>query len=206
MKYDSIGLTFNNEVEEAVAGIIYRIVVDIRKELSMSYNVHKGLYKNYSGLCDTSIEMLADKLKRYGIKAKIEIQCNGIHGEQRHSPRLDSSFWSYQHTWAVVKMMGVTMYVDPTSSQFKDIYQYIPDFYISTKKPEWYYPDSENPIYGNKIMRYLNDHIQIPRKVKLPNGMIARTKDGLIEYIQYEIWGKISDSMNKQERKPRRIL
>lgn len=206
MKFDSMGITFSNEVEEAVAGILYNMVIEIRKELSMQYDIYKGEYENYSGLCDLSIIMLCDKLNKYTNKTKVEIVCTPVHGEQQHVPRLDSSFWYYQHTWAIVKMMGVTMYVDPTSGQFKNIYKYIPDFYISTKKPDWFYADSENPLYSNKFIRFLNDHIQISRKVKLSNGVITCTKDGIVEYIQYDIWGKLSNSLNKQEKKPRRKI
>lgn len=200
MKSDSNGLKFRNKTEETVASIIYPIVVKIRKDLMLKYDVFQGEYRNYTGLCDTSVKMLSEELQKYATENNISIECHGIHGEQKHSPRLNSCLWSVQHTWAIVKMMGVTMYVDPTSSQFKRIYHFIPDFYISCRKPRWYYPDSKNPVYNNRITGSINKYIKIPTVKTFNSGKVIRYKAGIIEYFQYEIWGRIADLMHKQER------
>lgn len=200
MKTDSIGLRFKTENQQIVASILYKLVIEVRKELAKSHNVYRGDYKNYTGLCDLSVELLRHKLEEYSKENNVEIECHSIHGEQKHTWKIYSCLWSLQHTWAVVKMMGVTMYVDPTSEQFKRMYLFIPDLYISTRKPKWYYPDKHNPVYCNKITRYLNDHIKIPITISLSNGNVTKGRAGIIEFIQYEIWGRICDSMKKQER------
>lgn len=200
MKSDSLGLTFRTEKEKTVSSILYKMVIEIRKELAKSHDVVSGDKKNYTGLCDIAVNMLHDKLKVYAETNYVEIESRSIHGEQRHTWKLHSCLWPLQHTWAVVKMMDVTMYVDPTSGQFSRLYFYIPDFYISTRKPKWYYPDNKNPAYCNKITRYLNDHIKIPVHITQCNGSVIKGKEGIIEFIQYQIWGKFCDLMHKQER------
>lgn len=207
MKSDSIGLKFKNSTEEHVSSILYNIVVEIRNELAKQYNVYRGECENYTGLCDMSVDLLILKLRKYAEEHDMSIDCHGIHGEQKHSPRLNSCLWPVQHTWAVVKMMGVTMYVDPTSSQFKRMYYYIPDFYISTRKPKWYYPDSKN-IAFMPVFRFINKHIKVPvTKFDYTGTYKLHTyKEGIIEWFQYEIWGKICDSRRKQERRHVRQL
>lgn len=74
-----------------------------------------------------------------------------IHGEQRHSPKIDEECWGIEHTWISVRYKNITVYCDPTSSQFKWLWKDIPDYYVSTTKPRWFYPDSENPEWNKNI-------------------------------------------------------
>jgi len=97
-------------------------------------------------------------------------------------------------------MMNTIMYVDPTSGQFTRMYGYIPDFYISTREPKWCYPDEKNPVWSNSITSTLNKKIKIPSSMTEENGKVIKFKEGIVEYFQYVLWGKISDSLKLQER------
>ena len=94
-------------------------------------------------------------------------------------------------------MITFFIYVDPTSSQFSYIHDDIPDYYISTDKPKWYYPDDENPAWKG-ITKKINSLIRITRKI---NG--NKVHYGIIEFIQYEIWGIISDLIRSDELRKR---
>jgi len=201
MKSDSLGIKFINRKEQKAARILYDIVVSVRKDIAKSYDISKIDYTNYQGLCNLAIELTIDRLKRYGNEHNIKVEFKIIHGEQKHSPYLNSSLWSIQHTWIIVTIIGVTMYVDPTSGQFKRIYDYIPDFYISTIKPKWFYPDSDNPAFNTAFTRWINKNIRIPVTKKSYDGKITKFKLGIIQFCQYKIWGKICDSRKLQERK-----
>lgn len=196
MKTDSMDRRFKNEEEKVLAEICHDMVVLIRKNLAKEFDVVNE-FPNYSGLCDTSITMLMILCKEYSKVNNINLECRGIHGEQSHHVRLDSKCWGYQHTWAVVRCHGIDMYVDPTSGQFQCIYDDIPDFYVSTKKPKWYYPDKKNPQFNNRFTRKLNELITFHRKVTFSNGKTINVTDGIIEILQYEVWGKISDMIRK---------
>ena len=195
MKYDSMGLSFKTKEEQDLASLLYKMVLSIRRDLAVSYNVVRGPYKNYEGLCYTSIEMLERKIKRFNNENNTNIELIKIHGEQAHSKNLISNYWHVQHTWAVVKLNNTKIYVDPTSSQFKDFYPYIPDFYISDKKPKWYYADRDNPRWNNICVRWLNDHIGIKKTLRARNGSKYTVREGIIEYIQYDIYGKLCDML-----------
>lgn len=80
-------------------------------------------------------------------------------------------------------------YVDPTMGQFKYLYNNIPDYWVSTKNPAryYYYQDRKNPAWHPFITRFINQNIKVPVEY---NGEMH--KEGIIEFIQYEIWGKIS--------------
>lgn len=196
MKIDNIDIDFKNEEEQILAQICYDMVMVIRKHLANSYD--DAELTNYEGLCDLSIKMLAKACDVYSETNSITLICQGIHGEQCHNSRVKSEFWPCQHTWAVVRVKGnkTKMYVDPTSGQFKNFHEDIPDFYISPKKPKWYYPDSENPIWCNKIIHKINEKIQIPRDIHV-DDIVINGKEGIIEYLQYGIWGRISDWIYK---------
>ena len=141
-------------------------------------------------------KMLNDKLIEYADTHEIAIKCTAIHGEQKHNSRIDSSYWMYQHTWALVTINEISIYVDPTSSQFKYLYSDIPDFYISTIAPPWYYPDLKNPAFHPAFTRWIDEHIKIPLlHYKRFNGKCP--KAGIIEFFQYEIWGRLCDMKRK---------
>lgn len=145
---------------------IERYVKIIRNELAKEYNIIEGEYKNYTGLCDKACVLLAEKLKRsYNIEF--------IHGEQRHNIMINPDYWNYEHTWLKVYNSNIVMYVDPTSGQFKWLHKDIPDYYISKKKPKWYYPDSKNLRFNKIICKIIEEKFRI------------------IEFIQFEIWRNI---------------
>ena len=195
--YVSLFKFIANNTEENAINFLIDIVVEIRNELAIEYDIlNRDEFEDYRSLCDTSIKMLNNKLIEYMDAYEIAIKCTAIHGEQKHNSRIDSSYWFYQHTWALVTINEISIYVDPTSSQFRYLYPDIPDFYISTIAPPWYYPDSKNPVFNNKITRWIDDHIKIPLLYyKRFDG--KHPKLGIIEFFQYEIWGGLCDMKRK---------
>jgi hypothetical protein len=171
--------------KETLINIMKPIVLSVRKELAMDYNINSNYYKDYTGLCDKAFTLFEEKIKEYNKANRTSIEVLHFHGEQRHSPRIDPKCWPYQHTWMGVMYDGIVLYIDPTSSQFKDLYNDIPDYYISPVKPRWFYSDRENPLW-NGFTRVLNNKIRIKRK-----GEEDDITDGIIEFCQYEIWGGI---------------
>lgn len=186
-----------DNTEKNAIKLLTDIVIEIRNELAIEYDIFNcDEFKDYRSLCDTSIKMLNDKLIEYADTHEITIKCTAIHGEQKHNSRIDSSYWMYQHTWALVTINEISIYVDPTSSQFKYLYSDIPDFYISTIAPPWYYPDTKNPVFHPAFTRWIDEHIKIPLlHYKRFNG--KRPKAGIIEFFQYEIWGGLCDMKRK---------
>lgn len=186
--------------KEIIRRYIEPVVLSIREELAKKYDIDCGQYCNYRGLCDKSIIMLINKMNGIDIADISRLCVDSIHGEQSHHPRLESKNWCMQHTWAVVKIFGLEFYVDPTSQQFKDFYTDIPDYYISAEKPKWYYPDDDNPAWRG-LSNKINDVIEIRHKVwnKSDNKYYV-IHDGIISFIQYEIWGKISDILRKVKK------
>lgn len=183
--------------DEIIQKYIEPAVVSIREELAEKYDVNSGTFHNYKGLCDKSIIMLIDKMNGIDVADISKLYVDPIHGEQSHHPRLESKKWHLQHTWAIVKIFGIEIYVDPTSQQFKDLYNDIPDYYISGTKPKWYYPDDDNPAWRG-ILNKVNDIIEIKHKMKnKSDNKHYVVHDGIIEFIQYEIYGKISDLLRK---------
>jgi hypothetical protein len=79
-------------------------------------------------------------------------------------------------------------YVDPTSSQFYNIYEDVPDYYIHFDKPFWFYPDIDN-WYISKTCLWIDDHLRI--KLHDEDGTVHSV--GIIEYLIYGVWGKICD-------------
>lgn len=142
--------------------------------------VRKGLFDVYDrpdfwGLCNIAADLLEDEIDSIFNENGIKIyEYEIIHGEMRHNPRIRSDYWELEHTWARVKVDGYTIYLDPTSAQFRDLFTDIPDYYISTKKPKWYYPDENNPAF-----------------------MVKRDDwTECIRVIQYKLWGRMSDFIN----------
>lgn len=74
-----------------------------------------------------------------------------VHGEQAHSTKIKEEYWGIEHTWIAVHYKDITVYADPTASQFKWLWHDIPDYYVSTRKPKWFYPDSENPRWNKNV-------------------------------------------------------
>ena len=179
---------------------VKQIVLGIREQLAKEYDLVED-YKDYSGLCDEAYIRFKREIESLNVQYNTDFEVLHFHGEQSHSPRIDQKHWSYQHTWTGIKLYGkILLYVDPTSQQFKDIYPDISDYYISPISPPWYYSDRENPRY-NGWTGYLNDRIIIKHKHKFSNGETRKVKDGIIEFCQYEIWGRISNLIRKILRK-----
>lgn len=183
------------EIQE-VTELISQVVECVRAQLSITYNVDSEGYQNFAGLCDTASSICSDCIKdeidkHYGL----DIEVKTIHGEQSHHPRIPSRKWAIQHTWMKVMLPDYTIYVDPTSGQFQHLYHDIPDFYISTEKPYWYYPDRSNPVW-NGITKYLNDKIKFRRVIKFQDKDLI-VHNGIIEILQFDVWGNISDFIRK---------
>lgn len=165
---------------------IDKIVLLVREELRTKYpdNI------NLSGLCNISVTMLMDKLIDIGIDESLLIS---MHGELTHSPAIESNYWPIEHTMLTLVLDGKTIWIDPTSEQFKDIIPNIPDYIISNHKPKWFYPDERNPAYSGPT-KYINRiRFHTWYKDQLVYG-------GLIEFIQYNIWGRLSDIIRKIKR------
>ena len=173
---------------------IIPIVISIREQLYENYNVVNTWSENldYRGLCDTAYTMLKDRIDLFNKLHNVNWQVIHFHGEQAHTPRINSKNWIYQHTWAAITDGIDTIYIDITSQQFRWLYPDIPDYYISFKPPKWYYSDKKNPAWSG-ITGKLNRKFRIKRKIKLKGGSIVDTSDGIIELCQYEIWGPVSN-------------
>lgn len=150
----------------------------------------------YAGLCYQATSMFLEEMKESCEKRGIPLKFKSIHGEQRHNPNLHSTKWHFQHQWCWVDLLGKRYYVDCTCGQFKDLYDDIPDYYISIKKPKWFLDDRKN-IAFNGFTKWLNQKIIIRRRVVLTDMGKTEVHDGIIEFIQYEIWGPISDFIRK---------
>ena len=173
--------------------MLQHIILDVRKELSLNYDITSKDFLNYTGLCDRSIvsvfakfnERVAPLLNKHDIPYKLI----PIHGEQKHSFKISSQYWPYQHTWGKIVISGKAYYVDPTSQQFKWIYgDDIPDYYVSTNPPKWYYPDINNPVF-NRPWSVLQ-HITVPFR-----DSDGYSKIPLIDFMQYYVWSTISEKI-----------
>lgn len=156
----------------------------VRIELAEKFDVENDPYYKYQGLCDAACKMFEEKMNEFNDKFGYHIETHIIHGEQKHSPKIHSNKWYFEHTWCYIIFGGHKIYVDPTSSQFQSIYNDIPDYYISDKKPKWYYPDSNNPLFWSIFKKFHNEKIT-----------------DFLQFIpwsmQYVIWAKISDFIHK---------
>ena len=154
---------------------IERLVLGIRKYLSERYNVihPDSQHYNYTGLCDMATGMLASYLIPLGDNFGFTV--TSIHGEQRHTPRIRSTNWQYEHTWLKLtsQYSGKSCYVDCTSQQFQRLYDDIPDYYISTKPPKWYKPDTHHlKVNLYKYSKRLSD---------------------TVSWLEYHTWAPISN-------------
>jgi len=184
---DNDYLNHKTNKEKIINDLILPAVIRVRNKLLAENPDNLKL----TGLCDRASKLfeyefyqqLDEHWQYQCFKIKIKI----VHGEQKHTPVLKSNKWFYEHTWVELSMLGYHFHIDPTSSQFQHFYKDIPNFYISTKKPKWYYPDKKNPCYSNKITQFINDNIKIPYECR---------RIRCIEYFQYVIWGTISDKIH----------
>lgn len=180
--------------------IIHFNVKCVRRELVSQTVGPDPLHPDYAGLCYQATHMFIEKMQNSCNIRGIPLKYKSIHGEQRHNPNLPSTKWPYQHQWCWVELLGRRYYVDCTCGQFKSMYDDIPDYYISIKRPKWFLSDRRN-IAFNGITKWLNQKIIIRRQVVLTDWGETEVHDGIIEFIQYEIWGPISDFIRKMLRR-----
>jgi len=184
-------------MNSVVYEVLERKVKYVRRFLRNKYyaDTCKG-NDDFAGLCIEATKLFMDKIRSSCDHSEIPVKIKEIHGEQSHCPRLQSKYWCFQHDWCCVDIAGEVYYVDCTCGQFKRLYDDIPDYYISTKKPKWFLPDREN-IAFNGITKKINQCIIIHRKITDVDGKKRVVNDCIIEFIQYEIWGRISDLIRK---------
>lgn len=182
-------------LERFIKNDLSKIVESVRHEIKEYNEADKDF--DFNGFCDEASDSLIFKIKRYMDDTfGIQINAYRIHGEQKHTPKIPSIKWSLQHTWVAIVLSNNVIYVDATCQQFQDLYDDIPNYYISGKPPKWFYPDSKNWVYGVKFTRWIN------KKIKIKHSLMH---EGIIEFIQYSVWGTISDLIRKVLYKNERI-
>ena len=171
--------------------IIKPAVLNVQSTLSEKYQDEK--YEYYEGLCDLSVDLLIEEFKNCKLfdlsnpHALFYKDLHGIHGELRHDTRIPSTSWAMEHTMCTITINGITFYIDPTCLQFRDLYDYMPQFYIDTEVPDWFYPDRKNPIW-TKWGQFIDTHIMIKKQGH---------NIGILSYMEYWIRGTISDYIRK---------
>lgn len=194
MNYTDTSIT-----DSLITSVIPQMIEGIRNELSTQYDVTSGDCERFTGLCDIASAMVILRIKDYlinnGFTTPGDFIVDSIHGEQRHSTAIESRFWILQHTWACLKIHNDLIYIDATCSQFNNIYDDMPDYYVSTIPPKWFYPDRDNPAWRG-ILSKINDIKFIPRKIVV-DSLSTTYYDGIVEFIQYNVWGKISDMIRR---------
>lgn len=180
-----------------------KLVHEVRKELSEKYNIKEGEHKDYTGLCDEACILFINKFKSIGMDKNV-IDIKSVHGEQKHSISIASEFWIFKHTWIEISMPNkLTFHVDPTSQQFKWLYDDIPDWFVLfMKPPKWYLKDKHN-FRWSKIGVWLNDHIYFKKKIyDKKRNEYDKVKNGIVEFLQYDIYGLlISDFIRSHKLK-----
>lgn len=166
--------------------------LNVRNRLAGQYDVNdpESRWFQYRGLCDKASVMLRHRLE-YDYPGRLSVRT--IHGEQKHTTRISSDEWLYQHTWLrVTDLVNKKIYyVDPTASQFQDLYPEIPDYYVDEKPPVWFLEDSHNFVVS-KLGYRINDKIRI-------------CKHGIVDIFEYVIYGGISDGIRWLKGKVKRI-
>lgn len=187
--------------------VLIKVVEDVRHELSLKYDVENkasNFYK-YTALCDIACNMFKEHFMELHKAADPftwflkPVSIKFDHGEQKHNPQLLSKYWILQHTWIEVEFVGkektkLKFYIDPTSSQFTDYYEenLVPKYWVSITKPPYVVSDKRNLAFHPKLTKLLNENILVPT---IYDG--ERRRCGIIEFFQYEIWGRISDIIHK---------
>lgn len=185
----------NREILDEVMPLI---VETVRGELARSYDVENFYSENfrYNGLCNTAAFLVKAMFRSYmsfynSISDKDEdYEVKIVHGEQRHTPNLESKYWACEHTWVAIRLLHQWYYIDPTSQQFQKLYDDIPEYYISTKPPKWYLPDKYNWRFS-KFGKFL-DKFKFKYKDEYGTHNISLT-----DYLVFIVWGKLSDKIGK---------
>ena len=197
------GIITDEFVDSFITRVILPTVLSVRKDLALQFDVSKGKYIKYRGLCDTATIMVNERLQNYidTMMIDCDFEVHSIHGEQRHCPKIPTSNWEYEHTWGYIQMGPKRVYYDATSSQFRFIWRDIPDYYVSTKPPKWYLPDGDSLIYDRRadgsghISKKMNEQIKFPVKTKY-QGEVYHREIGITEILVYFVWGTISDMIH----------
>lgn len=171
--------------------IIYKLVEIVRDDLADKYDVVTigGNNYCYRGLCDVASNKFVELFnKHYGRTSdKFIGTATIIHGELRHSPKCLSKYWYIEHTWVEIHLCmhnGMTVYVDLTGGQFNYIFDDIQEYNVSAIYPlRWYIPDRNNFRFS-RLGKWMN------KLIKVHTGNVQL---GIIEYIQFVVFGKISD-------------
>lgn len=180
-----------NKIEWFLALKLEKIVLDVRKELKRRYP-HNG---NLTGLCDTATLMIIERVRNRDFLEELDIEICGIHGELSHTPMIPSRSWVREHTMCTLHVGNLVYYIDATCEQFRDISEDIPKFYISKDMPKWFYPDECN-IRWNKLFNFINEHVYVKKTVEYNSDKLV-VKCGIVEILQYDVWGHISDLIRK---------
>ncbi len=189
---DQIKIRFNNITIDAA---LRRIIKEVRQELADAFDVEKGTYAKYTGLCDAAAKMVSDKIRRTFNNEPFpdgEVVVKLIHGELAHKPSIWSKDWPLQHTITYAQFGNVGAYIDCTAEQFQSYNSNIPSCYLSGIAPWYFYPDRNNPAW-NWPLKILN---RIPVLVYSSGRW---HKDHLVEAVQYEFWGRISDMLKRHD-------
>lgn len=182
---------YTEQLKQDIVTMINSLRIQLAKEFNVSDN---GSNPYYAGLCYEISSRFVDEFNRkYCIDGHFPVACIA-HGEIKHSPWIaHSDNWSWEHTWVEVRTGNHhIIYVDGSCSQFRDILDDIPEYYVSSTPPKWFLNDRNNIVFKRGILRTINERVKIKRKL---NGRIV--KEGIIEFLSYDIWGFISDTMRR---------
>lgn len=177
--------------EKLIDDLIKPMVRYTQHVIKIDTNIEFGEHEDYRGLCDK-----ASSLFNAHILSMVEphrITVKTIHGELKHDSRIHSHYWYHQHTMSLITIDGIKFYVDTTCKQFRDLYAEMPDYYIGTKRPSWFYPDYVNPVFATKLGLWIDNHIKVTHKY----DKHMYYNFGIISYMQYIIHGRISDKIHK---------
>ena len=141
-----------------------KIVKSIQKELLEENGRHYE--EDYTGLCDAVWDKLEKKIDEWNHSYIAKNIHNGqfipfhLHGELKHTAKINPDNWVYQHTWyAVVWKQNNSneycippkyeklIFIDPTIKQFQWLFTDLPDYYVYPTPPKWFYWDRYNPAF-----------------------------------------------------------
>ena len=170
---------------------INSVLVDVNKFVSNFRKdvVDAGGYEEYKVVMDK----FYDGLTKY-ILQRYNINCNvyKVSGELKHSPVIFSKYWKTKRIWICLLYFDKWIYIDPFSIEVSKLIPEIPEYYISFKMPKWYLPLYKNKSYSTNLGIFLNHKFGV---IKEEDGTLVRY--GIIDYLQYKVWGRISDWIHK---------
>lgn len=175
-KYTDMSFTLRTS---GIYYVLKNICNNVQRQLIVNCELNSlGDNKRFSGLCDLASSMIINEINK--LNNDRITKCKTIHGELSHKYIFDSKDWILEHTLVEIVYDNITIYIDATSGQFIDKNTSVPRMYISTNKPWYMLLDEDNIIYKDCIWKKINN------KFKIINI-------GIIEILQYDVWGFISD-------------